>query len=169
MNAQLIDGNGKALASRANVGAGGYKGSRVDADASNRFIVVWAAYDDNGAYDVLALQYDDASMPLGSAFAVSKHGGSSGHGLTNAGRYGADVCMSDYGDFTVVWAEGGSSVTGSSDGSSTGVFARNFTRNAVASGNEILVNTFTTSGQSAQSRDARHAFSDGASTVSCLQ
>jgi hypothetical protein len=108
---------------------------KVAADASGGFVVVWESFGQDGsAAGIFARRFSAGARPLSAEFRVNTY--------TTGVQDGPNVAMAPGGAFTVVWNSLGQ------DGSLRGVFARRFSAEGVALGDEFQVNA-TTAGHQA--------------------
>jgi phosphoheptose isomerase len=108
----------------------------VAADADGDFVVAWQSLGQDGdGYGVFAQRYDAAGLPQGSEFPVNT--------FTTGLQGSPAVAMDANGNFVVAWQSNGQ------DGDALGVHARRFDAAGNALSGELLVNTHTTSSQSA--------------------
>jgi hypothetical protein len=109
----------------------------IAADANGNFVVVWQSNGQDGSGPgIFGRYYDAAGTPLGGAeFRVNSY-------TTTAQQY-PQVASSSTGDIVVVWES-----YPNQDGSSTGVFGRQFNAVGAPVGAEFVVNTYTTGPQS---------------------
>lgn len=121
-------------------GAGDQLYSRVAADASGNFTVIWQSQDDSGT-GIFGQQFDSTGHRLGSEFEVN---------ATTAGnQVNANIAMNSAGNFIVTWSSEGQ------DGSGYGIYAQRFNARAVPvngqyhtrEGGEFLVNATTDDNQ----------------------
>jgi dockerin type I repeat protein len=106
----------------------------VAAFPAGGFVVTWESYSENASVDdVYAQRYDALGLPLGAEFRVNSYTS----GQERAPRVAADGA----GAFVVVWEGGGQ------DGSNYGILAQRYAPDGSVIGGELLVNTYTTSGQ----------------------
>ncbi len=113
----------------------------VVADTDGDFVVVWASYGSSGSdssgYSIQAQRFDEVGMPVGDEFQVNTY-------TTDNQRNPAVAADAD-GDFVVVWQSDGSS---GSDSSGYSIQAQRFDSTGARDGQELQVNTYTTSWQS---------------------
>lgn len=109
-------------------------------ETTGDFVLVWASFGQDGDGEgVFAKRYDRYATPQGTEFQVNTTTSGNQGSLPFSGMQ-LDVAMRDDGSFLVVWAS--APVLGTSD-----VFARLYDSAGVATGPEILVNTYTSSNQ----------------------
>jgi hypothetical protein len=84
---------------------------RVVVDPGGRFIVVWEGVDAS-ASGIVGRRFDPAGVPLGGEFPVNTY--------TTAVQFRPAVAMDPYGNFVVIWSDGGQ------DGSLSGVFGQRY-------------------------------------------
>jgi hypothetical protein len=114
---------------------GGQGGGALAMAGSGDFVVAWVSYAGDGSdYRVFARRFDAAGLPLAAELQVSSYANDNQKGRPQA-------AMDDGGDFVVAW------VSQDQDGSSDGVFAKQFQASGVAQGAEFQVNSYTNANQ----------------------
>ena len=108
----------------------------MNRDGLTNFVVVWedAGRDGSGS-GIFGRKFDLFGNPYGADFAVNTY--------TTGDQFLPSVSISPGGRFVVAWSSNGV------DGDSVGVVARRFEANGVPIGTEFVVNSYTTSIQSA--------------------
>lgn len=148
---RVIDNDGGSTQQTFSVGADGYRGPSVAADAVGNFVVVWPRFTEDDGYQVLARRFAADGTPSADALRVDTGATGTPGTPTNAGALGTTVAMTGDGSFAVVWSEGGTSYEGNTDGDGQGVFGRLYDADATPQGPESVVNTYTTGAQQAPS------------------
>jgi hypothetical protein len=102
----------------------------VDSDPTGRFIVVWQSWEqDNSGYGIIGRRYSSQGVPLGGELQINNS--------TYGNQERPVVEIRDDASFIVAWQALGQ------DGSSYGVYAREFDGEGNPSGDEFLVNAET--------------------------
>lgn len=141
-----VDAADLPTGNEAVVGADASLAPKVASTATGHYVVVWPRGYATDGLEVAARRYDETGAALGEPLVVSSPS-SDAQATTNAGAGGVDVSQSPDGGFAVVWASGGESYGGSSDGSSAGLFARSYASDGQAFGEEVPLNAYTTDAQ----------------------
>jgi hypothetical protein len=122
----------------------------VAADATGDFVVVWRSFydffapgQDGSDSGVFAQRYDSAGAVQGVEFQVNTY--------TTADQIQPAVALDAAGNALVVWASFGFGISDGQDGSDAGIYGQRYDSAGAAQGGEFLVNTWTTSRQSAPS------------------
>jgi hypothetical protein len=106
----------------------------VAVDAAGDVVVTWSSQAQDGSgYGVYARQYDPSGQPLTDEIQVNT--------VTANSQLHSSVAMDAGGDFTIAYQSYGQ------DTDNYGIFARRFSRAAVAQGNEFQVNQYVHSAQ----------------------
>jgi hypothetical protein len=148
---RLLDEDGGSTPQTFSVGADGYRGPSVAADAVGNFVVAWPRFTDDDGYQVFARRFSADATPRADAFRVDTGATGTPGTPTNAGALGTSVAMTADGSFAVVWSEGGTGYEGNTDGDGQGVFGRLYDANATPQGPESVVNTYASGAQQAPS------------------
>ncbi|MEO8276556.1 MAG: hypothetical protein ABI639_10065 [Thermoanaerobaculia bacterium] len=116
--------------------------SAVASDPQGNFVIVWQSSSwsgpDVGSYSILGQRFDSSGNAVGVEFQVNTY-------TTDDQRF-PKVASDAAGNFVVAWQSLGS---GGTDTSSFSIHARRFDANGAPISNELQVNTYTTSEQSA--------------------
>jgi hypothetical protein len=98
------------------------------------FVVAWRSYSQDGSdQGIFAQRFGAVGVPTGSEFRANTY--------TTGGQRRAAVATAGDGSFVVLWQDD------ARDGSSYGIFARQFDSSGASVGSEFLVNTYTTARQ----------------------
>ncbi|MFX1513380.1 MAG: hypothetical protein ACFFCQ_12405 [Promethearchaeota archaeon] len=105
-------------------------------NSTGDFVVVWQSDGQDGSsYGIYAQQFNNTGQAQGSEFQVNTY--------TTGSQGSPVVAMDSNGNFVIVWQSDGQ------DGSSYGIYARQFDSTGQAQGSEFRVNTYTTGVQNA--------------------
>ncbi len=118
--------------------------SSLDFDASGNFVVIWDSYNRDGNWaGVFGRRFDSTGAPVGNEFRANDY--------TLGAQWPRAVAVDDDGSFAVIWTDS------HREGSSYSVWGRRYRSDGTKDGSEFMLNTYTTSRQS-----ARAAATDGA-------
>ncbi len=107
---------------------------QVAMDLDGSYVVVWTSAGQDGSGDgVYAQRYSDSGSPLGGEIRISE--------TIPGDQNEPSIAMDDSGNFVVVWTSDGQ------DGSSKGVYGRQFNADGTQVAGEFLVNTTTANEQ----------------------
>ena len=108
---------------------------QVAVGPDGRFVVAWTSERDGSGYSVAARRFDSAGDPLGGEILVNTY--------TTGNQLAGGVGLASDGRFVVVFYD----MTNPRDGSGNAVLGRRFDASGAPSGDEFLVNTYTTGNQ----------------------
>lgn len=130
---QRYDSNGDPLGSEFQIHTyttGNQQEPSVSMANDGTFVVAWYDSEQDGSNEGIYGQlYDSNGVAVGSEFQVNTY--------TDNRQWNPSVAMKDDGSFTIVWGSFGQ------DGSSYGVFGREYDSNGTPTSNEFLVTTET--------------------------
>jgi len=100
---------------------------------NGKFLITWTSLQDGSGFGVYGQLFNNDGTKNGSEFRINTQ--------TNNPQEGTSVGMDSYGNFAVTWT------SSLQDGSTYGVFAQRFDKDANLIGSEFQVNTFTSGAQ----------------------
>jgi len=108
----------------------------VDVNSSGEFVVVWQSSDQDGSQEgVYGQRYNFNGVAQGAEFQVSTY--------TSLNQNAPKVTMLQDGAFVITWS------SYQQDGDNFGVYARQFNASGQSTGNEVQINQYTVSSQTA--------------------